>query len=412
MEISPPRMVSSSRSGRERISRPAIRTDPRTAYRSAGSSLSNARASVVFPHPDSPNSPTTLPASTRKETPARIGTWWGTPFRLSAVAGRSVYRSTLTFSTASPAGIPPILAQFHGARVVLRIRLGSVGSSTRDVRGMYIARTASPGTGSRSSCKPLILFERSFGVPSVLPWGMSNTWECHLERWTASGVVDAGIRDRILAWEREHPEPQGLRWPVLIALAFGGILLGAGVLLFVSAHWDQLSAAQRMSLVVAMVAVFHLGGAVSAGRFGGLSVTLHTLGTVALGGAIALTGQIFNLSDHWPAAFLLWAAGAALAWTLLGHWTQAALTSMLIPYWLAGEWWTVAEQHRLSILPISVGVCALSFTYLSARRGPDDSALRKALGWLGGMALLPAAIAVALAPWESSSYGWQPQAIA
>jgi uncharacterized membrane protein len=242
--------------------------------------------------------------------------------------------------------------------------------------------------------------------------GMPNTWESHLERWTSAGVVDAGVRDRIRAWEAEHAEPQGLRWTTWIALAFGTILLGAGVLLFVSAHWDRMPADSRMTLVVAMVAMFHIGGAVSADLFESLSIPLHTLGTVALGGAIALAGQIFNLSEHWPAAVLLWALGAALGWVLLRHWTQAALTAILIPYWLAGEWWTIAEDHRLYMLPIWVGLCALSFTYLSARRGPDDSALRKALGWLGGIGLLPAAIGIGVESWRSTTHAWQPESIA
>ena len=47
----------------------------------------------------------------------------------------------------------------------------------------------------------------------------------------------------------------------------------------------------------------------------------------------------------------------------------------------------------------SMFACALEFTYLSARRSPDESALRKALGWLGGLALLLAAAAVAADSW-------------
>jgi uncharacterized membrane protein len=226
---------------------------------------------------------------------------------------------------------------------------------------------------------------------------MPNDWESHLERWTAAGVVDAATAGQIRRWEAGRAEPAGLRWPILLALAFGALTLGAGVLLFVSAHWDQLDAPARMAMVLLMVAVFHAGGAASASRFESLSVALHTVGTVALGAGIALAGQIFHIAEHWPSAVLLWAVGAAAAWALLRHWTQAALVAILVPYWLAGEWWVrLTDSRGDHLAPLAAGVCALSFTYLSARRAPGDSPLRKALGWLGGIALLPAAAIAAV----------------
>ena len=227
---------------------------------------------------------------------------------------------------------------------------------------------------------------------------MGTDWEMCLARWTAAGLVDAAGAGRIRAWESEHARPQGWRWPVWLALAFGVLLVGAGVLLFVSAHWDELSAGQRMALVLLMVGGFHAAGAAAADRFEGLSVALHTVGTLALGAGIALAGQIFNLAEHWPAAILLWGTGAALAWALLRHWTQGALTAILVPYWLAGEGWVraLSDSRHPVFMPIAAGVCALSFTYLSARQSAHDGALRKALGWLGGIALLPAALFTAL----------------
>lgn len=226
---------------------------------------------------------------------------------------------------------------------------------------------------------------------------MPNDWESHLEQWTSAGVVDAATAGQIRHWEASQAKPAGLRWPIWLALAFGVLTLGAGVLLFVSAHWDELDAGARMTLVLLMVAVFHAGGAAAAARFQSLAIALHTVGTVALGAGIALAGQIFHLSEHWPAAILLWALGAVIGWILLRHWTQAALIAILVPYWLAGEWWVrVSESRSGDMAPVAAGICALSFTYLTARRAANDGPLRKALAWLGGIALLPAAFVAAV----------------
>jgi uncharacterized membrane protein len=225
---------------------------------------------------------------------------------------------------------------------------------------------------------------------------MTRNWEAQLDRWTAAGLLDPDSAGRIRGWEMGRAHAQGLSWPVRMALAFGAILLAAGILLLVSTRWGELSPAGRMTLLVATVAVLHGFGAAAARRFEGLSVALHTVGSVALGGAIALAGQIFNLNEHWPVAVLVWAIGCALGWLLLRHWTQAALCAILFPWWLAGEWeaFLPASQFH-SMLPVWVGLCALSFVYLSARRSAADGPLRKTLMWLGGLALLPAAALVA-----------------
>jgi uncharacterized membrane protein len=239
---------------------------------------------------------------------------------------------------------------------------------------------------------------------------MRSDWEGPLERWTAAGLVEAGAADNIRAWESRRAPSLGLRWPTWVALAFGVMLVSAGVLLFVSAHWEELSPGQRMTLVLLMVAAFHATGAAFAERFQALAVALHTAGTLSLGAAIALAGQIYQLQEHWPAAVLLWAVGAALAWALLRNWTQATLAAILFPWWLAGEW--LVRYPTAYVLPISAGICALSLTYLTARRTAADSALRKALGWLGCIALLPSAAVLASEHWTrsgpfvSGSLGW------
>ena len=89
--------------------------------------------------------------------------------------------------------------------------------------------------------------------------------EPSLQRWVEAQLIDPQQADRIRAFETAEAPARRARWPVIVALAFGGIMLAAGILLFVSAHWDELSPFQRMALLVAAVGGFHVGGRVFAG---------------------------------------------------------------------------------------------------------------------------------------------------
>jgi uncharacterized membrane protein len=198
----------------------------------------------------------------------------------------------------------------------------------------------------------------------------------------------------VRAYEAAHGE-SALRWPIKLALVFGALALGAGVLLFVGAHWDDLSPASRFGLITALVATFHVGGALIEERFPAMAQTLHAIGTVALGAGIYLAGQIFNLDEHWPGGLMLWAFGAALAWALLKSWPQAALTAILVPAWLTGEWIVANEPYgwvsRYDVM--SAGLLLLALTYFTAESHKGN--MRRTLAWIGGVALLPAACALA-----------------
>ena len=175
-------------------------------------------------------------------------------------------------------------------------------------------------------------------------------FESLLTRWLAAGVLDAGAAERIRAYERKQAHPAGqsakrVGWQGLVALILGALLLACGVVLFVSAHWDQMGPVARFALVMALVAVFHLGGAWVRESFHGLSTALHAVGTISTGAAIALTGQIFNIEEHWPAAILMWALAALAGWVLLRDEAQQTLTLLLFPAWIFCEFEFYAEGH-------------------------------------------------------------------
>lgn len=163
--------------------------------------------------------------------------------------------------------------------------------------------------------------------------------EALLTRWQSAGVLDAETAARIRTHEAQSTSvaPTGLKWQGVTALILGAILLVCGVVLFVSAHWDQLGPGARYTLVIAMVAVFHIAGGLARPSFHGLSTALHAVGTVATGAAIALVGQIFNIQEHWPAAVLLWALAALAGWMLLRDQAQEILALLLVPAWIFCE---------------------------------------------------------------------------
>ena len=231
---------------------------------------------------------------------------------------------------------------------------------------------------------------------------MPRGWEDAFERWVRAGLMDDATATRIRAFEAERAEPQSLRWPVLLALSFGGILLGAGVLLFVAAHWDRLSPSFRFATVLLLVAVFHVAGVFATGRMEAFATLLHGLGTISLGAGIFLAGQIFNLQAHWPAGVMLWAIGAWIGWVLLRDWVQAMLAALLTPAWLAGEWTVAAPDSRETGRILMEGLLLLAFTYLTARTGDTPSLVRRALVWAGGLALIPCAFILIALGWERS----------
>ena len=219
-----------------------------------------------------------------------------------------------------------------------------------------------------------------------------------VERWVDAGIVDAPTAARIRRFEAEHADSARWRWSTWVALAFGGLMLAAGVLLFVSAHWDEMSPAARLGLVLLMVTIFHAGGAMTTRTSPVTSTALHTMGTVVLGAGIYLAGQIFNLDEHWPAGLMLWALGAAIGWAVLGQWPQTVLLAILVPVWLSSEW-HVLLMERAIWLPECIrasGELLLALTYFTAVRSGAPGASRRALVWLGGIALLPATAYLAL----------------
>lgn len=228
-----------------------------------------------------------------------------------------------------------------------------------------------------------------------------------LSRWIQAGLLDEASAARIRSFESDRQPDRGLRWPAILAVSFGALMVGGGVLLFVAAHWDRLSPLSRFLAVLSKVAVFHLAGAWFTERMPRLATALHGLGTLALGAGIFMAGQIFHLEEHWPGGILLWSVGAWLGFALLKDWVQGTLAALLTPAWLIGEW-QVATLRGGSMADgaeriLAVALFLLATTYFTARQGPEDRLLRKSLAWIGGLAFIPCVLGIVA---TTHDHGW------
>jgi uncharacterized membrane protein len=211
--------------------------------------------------------------------------------------------------------------------------------------------------------------------------------ESHLKRWVEARIIDFSTADRIREYESTESPHRQSNWMVILAVAFGALMLGAGVLLFVASHWDELSPSQRFLLVLTMVSGFHVAAGLLMDRLRALGVALHAIGTICLGGGIFLAGQIFNLQEHWPGGIMLWAAGALVAWFILRDTAQATIAALLIPGWIASEIAVRFQRYLDGDTTSAQFAFMVAILYLGVRS--SDRHFSRALHIVGGIALLP-----------------------
>lgn len=227
--------------------------------------------------------------------------------------------------------------------------------------------------------------------------------EFYLARWQKAGLIDESLAGSIRQYEAEQGKPAGRQWQVVVALILGSILLGAGVLLFVAAHWDRVSPAVRTMLVLSLLIFFHGLGLLVQEKFPALARAMHALGTVAAGAAIALLGQIFHMQEHWPAAVLLWALCAGAGWFLLRDQFQQTLTLLLVPAWILSEWVERASYYRGGSVYCARILAVIGVVYLVAFLR-SERRITFGILFSAGALLLPIAVSLLQESWIDGAY--------
>lgn len=199
---------------------------------------------------------------------------------------------------------------------------------------------------------------------------------------------------------------QGLFWPDFLrktAIGLAGILLASAGICWLAANWEHASALQKLAgiqvlLVLLILLAWRTMGKPSpvAGRDFSTFGVLASLASVAVGGLLALVGQIYQTgADPWQ-LFLLWAV-LLLPWLVLVRTVFIGvlfglllnLAAILYLDVFGGNFWFSAELDWMAAsLLLALMNAVLLALWECARSQFDD-------GWRIG----PRALATALAGW-------------
>ncbi len=156
-------------------------------------------------------------------------------------------------------------------------------------------------------------------------------------QWLAQQLPE-WVDDKLLSPEQaeklrdRHPATDSSGIGRLLVTGAGAIMIGLGVILLFAYNWAEMSKLMKLAAIFSALSAAHLTGLLKRDQQV-LSEGFFAVGTMLMGSAIFLVGQIYHLDSHYPNAFLLWSVGAlALAWALPSL-TQAFMTIILIVCW-------------------------------------------------------------------------------
>jgi len=176
-----------------------------------------------------------------------------------------------------------------------------------------------------------------------------------IQRLHTDGFLAADVRDRIVAHYKLQDAPN--RFIAIIAV-IGGVLVAAGVILLISANWDDIPRGVKLITGLALMLGSHAAGWWIRTRHADFHKTaeaFHLVGSVLFLADIALIGQVYHLSSRPPNAILVWWVGIApLAWLLRSK-PQYILTLSAALLWLAMEFlhdkgWLHHHRGELALL--------------------------------------------------------------
>lgn len=148
----------------------------------------------------------------------------------------------------------------------------------------------------------------------------ANRLRKELPGWVEDGLLTPGAADAVLT-RAEARAAHGVGViPVALAV-IGALTLGAGVILFFAANWDEMSKPAKLAVLFgSMWGAYAIAGRGLSGSARASRVLAHAmllLGVLLFGANIQLIAQIYHIDAHYPNGVLMWSLGAlVLVWVV------------------------------------------------------------------------------------------------
>ena len=161
-----------------------------------------------------------------------------------------------------------------------------------------------------------------------------------------AGLITDEQRQKIIA-HFDLKEDGGNKFLAIVSI-IGAVLITAGIILLISAHWNEIPRGVKIASGILLMLGFHAGGwwlREVHGKYRKTGEALQLVGSGLFLANIALLGQIYNIVSRPPNAFLVWWIGlAALPWLLR---SKAQHVLLLIAF---GIWFGLEVNERGSLI--------------------------------------------------------------
>ncbi|MFM8952586.1 MAG: DUF2157 domain-containing protein [Planctomycetaceae bacterium] len=179
-----------------------------------------------------------------------------------------------------------------------------------------------------------------------------NRWLAEqLPAWEREGLVSADGARRLR--ERYAVEPQAGLAQVIVG-AVGALLIGTGLIAVIAYNWDDFPRWVRLGLALGPLAATQAVSWLVLGR-GDVAKPWHReaaalVQTLAVGAAIALVSQIYNLPGKWTDLVFWWCVvSVPLAWVMKSN-------AVAIAYLIGIAVWTVTQAFERANYSGAIGI--------------------------------------------------------